>query len=121
MFFFLPNTSLPLGFCPCVLEANLCLYNCPNFFHSIIFFPKKKKNLALHSISFSSLTLGKFLFLAGSSSLWQYFTEAQIDIMIKMCICRRALPKEMKLLCRHNLINFHTILQSKDLSPRSDT
>lgn len=38
--FFLSFSSFPLilGFWPCVLEANLCLYNCSHFFTAITFF-----------------------------------------------------------------------------------
>lgn len=72
VFFFLLIAWLPLslGFWPCVLEANLCLYNCSHIFLAItflflfFFFFSGKSHPLLHFFFISCPK--KFLFLAGS-------------------------------------------------------
>lgn len=80
----------------------------------LFFFPLPFLDLALLSISFSFLTLGKFLFLAGSScSLWQYFTEAQIVIMIKMGTFKKG-SHPWRLNCSADIISFISPLLYKE-------
>lgn len=70
VFFFLLTAWLPLslGFWPCVLEANLCLYNCSHIFLAItflflfFFFFQGVVNLTLCYISFWSLARRSFSF-----------------------------------------------------------
>lgn len=89
-----------LGFWPCVLEASLCLCNCSNFFPAITFlFFFSKSHPSFHFFFISCPR--KFHFLAGSScSLWQYFTQARIVVMIKVCTGKGGLTQEPRPLTR---------------------